>query len=380
MRRAILGLTAAAAIALALPALAQSTRAPAPRETTKVGVEVAVKGLAYPWAFQFLPDRSIIVTERGGTMRIADRAGRLSPPLAGVPAVAAGGQGGLLDIALAPDFAQTRLVYFSFSEPRGNGRNGTAVARARLALLEDGDRLDDVTVIFRQKPDVASAMHFGSRLAFAPDGKLFVTLGERAHLRDEAQNPSHHLGKVVRINPDGSVPADNPKLSGWAPEVWSIGHRNPQAAAINPASGKLWTIEHGARGGDEINRPEAGKNYGWPVITYGRDYSGAKIGIGTAKEGMEQPLYYWDPSIAPSGMAFYSATVIPAWKGSLFVGALAGEHVARLVLDGERVAAEEQLLKDLRERIRDVRQGPDGAIYVATDNANGRILRLVAQR
>lgn len=380
MRPATLGIAAAIWVAISSLASAEITQAPAPKQASKVTVEVAVKGLSYPWGFQFLPDRSIIVTERSGAMRIADPSGRLSRPIAGVPAVAAGGQGGLLDIALAPDFATSRRIYFTFSEPRGNGRNGTTTASARLTIREDGGSLDDVTVVFRQKPDVASPMHFGSRLAFARDGTLFISLGERAYLRDEAQNPSQHLGKIVHVNADGSVPADNPKLPGWAPEVWSIGHRNPQAAAINPVSGKLWTVEHGARGGDEINRPEAGKNYGWPVITYGKDYSGAKIGIGTAKEGMEQPLYYWDPSIAPSGMAFYTSDVFPAWKGSLFVGALVKEHLSRLVLDGERVVAEEQLLKDLGERIRDVRQGPDGAIYVATDNGNGRILRVVPQR
>jgi len=283
-------------------------------------------------------------------------------------------------VALAPDFASSRQIFFSYSEPRGGGRNGTAVARATLSLDAQGGRLDNVGVIFRQKPDYASAAHFGSRLAFARDGTLFVTLGERSSAPQEAQNPASYFGKVVHIKTDGSIPADNPKIEGWAPGTWSIGHRNPQSAAIHPVTGKLWTVEHGARGGDEINIPAAGKNYGWPVISYGRNYSGTKIGVGTQKEGLEQPIYYWDPSIAPSGMAFYTSDLVPAWKGNLFVGALAGRHLARLVLDGEVVVGEERLLSDLGERIRDVRQGPDGALYVLTYSPNGRVLRIGPQK
>jgi glucose/arabinose dehydrogenase len=343
-------------------------------------VETVAKGLSHPWGLQFLADGRMLVTERAGRMRIIDNDGRVSPPLAGVPAVASGGQGGLLDVALAPDFASSGQIFFSYSEPRGAGKNGTSVAKAVISLGPEGGRLSNVEVIFRQKPDYASAMHFGSRLAFARDGTLFVTLGERSSAREEAQNPANDLGKVVHINADGSIPSDNPRPQGWAPEIWSIGHRNPQAAAIHPATGKLWTVEHGARGGDEVNIPAAGKNYGWPVITYGRDYSGAKIGVGTHKAGMEQPIYYWDPSIAPSGMAFYTGNLAPAWKGNLFIGALAGQHLARLVLDGESVVAEERLLTNLGERIRDVRQGPDGALYVLTDGPNGRVLRIKPER
>ena len=381
----VAALLAFAIAAVATPLAAEITRAPAPKQATKINVETVAKGLSNPWALQFLPDGRMLVTERPGTMRIVGRDGTLSKPLAGVPAVVARGQGGLLDVALAPDFATSHVVYVSFSEPRTLGRNGTAVARARLVIDGDGGRLEDLAVVFHQKPDYASPLHFGGRLAFARDGTLFITAGERAYARDEAQNPTHHLGKVIHINADGTIPADNPKLvdtrlADWAPEVWSIGHRNPQAAAIHPVTGKLWTVEHGAQGGDEINVPAAGRNYGWPVITYGRDYDNSKIGIGTAKAGLEQPVYYRAPSIAPSGMAFYTADLAPEWKGNLFVGALAGAHLTRLVLDGETVVAEEQLLRAEGERIRDVRVGPDGALYVATDNRNGRILRITPAR
>jgi glucose/arabinose dehydrogenase len=368
-----------AALLWAGPSLAEITKAPAPRQSPGVTVETVVKGLSNPWGLQFLPDGRMLVTERVGRMRLVGSDGRLSPPLAGVPNVASGGQGGLLDVALAPDFASARQIYFSYSEPRGPGKNGTAVARAKLSLEAEGGRLDNVEVIFRQKPDYASSAHFGSRLAFARDGTLYVTLGERSSAPEEAQNPASYFGKVVHIKADGSIPPDNPRIEGWAPGIWSIGHRNPQSAAIHPETGKLWTVEHGARGGDEINVPAAGKNYGWPVISYGRHYSGFKIGVGTHKGGMEQPIYYWDPSIAPSGMAFYTGELAPAWKGNLFVGALAGQHLARLVLDGERIVGEERLLSDLGERIRDVRQGPDGALYVLTDSANGRVLRVRPQ-
>ena len=362
---------------------AQITRAPVPDEASRVTVETYVKGLVNPWGFQFLPDGRILVTEIRGTIRIADKTGKISQPIAGMPQIVVGGQGGLLDVALAPAYATTGIVYFAFSEPRENRRIGTSLARAKLVPdAVGGGRLDGLTVVFQQKPDYATPMHFGSRIAFARDGSLFLTLGERntgresGGMQEAAQNPANHFGKVVHLNPDGSAHAATPKLPGWAPEVWSLGHRNPQAAAIHPQTGLLWTVEHGARGGDEVNIPAAGKNYGWPVISYGRDYSGAKIGIGTQKPGMEQPIYYWDPSIAPSGMAFYTGDLFPAWNGNLFVGALSGAHLTRLVLSGEKVVAEERLLTAERERIRDVRQGPDGALYVATDSANGRILRI----
>ena len=374
----------ARALVLAVPALCRSpaaaeiTDAPAAPKS-EIKVEPVAKGLLHPWALQFLPDGRMLVTERPGRMRLIGKDGRLSPPLQGVPEVVAQSQGGLLDVALGPDFARSGLIYFTYSEPR-RGRNGTSLARAKLVRSGDGGRLEDVRVIFRQEPAASGGLHFGSRLAFAKDGTLFVTLGERFQ-RDYAQDLSRHWGKVIRINPDGSVPRDNPFVGreGALPEIWSYGHRNPQAAAIHPVTGKLWIVEHGARGGDEINIPEAGKNYGWPVITYGIDYSGAKIGVGTKKEGMEQPIYYWDPSIAPSGMAFYTGDLFPQWKGNLFVGALVQEHLARLVLDGEKVVAEERLLTDLHERIRDVRQGPDGALYLLTDSAEGRVLRVVPQ-
>jgi len=367
----------AALTVFALQGAAEQTRAPAQRTKQGTKVETFAKGLAFPWGMAFLPDGRLIVTERPGRMRLVAKDGKVSAPLGNVPHVAAGGQGGLLDVALSPDFATSRYVFISFAERRDGGA-ATTVARAKLVLDGDGGRLDGVEVIFRQQPAAVGAMHFGSRFAFAPDGNLFVTLGER-YQRDRAQDLGTHYGKVVRIRPDGTVPPDNPLVgkTGALPEIWSWGHRNPQAAAIHPATGKLWTVEHGARGGDEVNIPLAGKNYGWPVITYGRDYSGLKIGEGTAKAGMEQPVYYWDPSIAPSGMAFYTGSLFPEWKGNLFVGALRGQALHRLVLDGERVAAEEVLLSDLGERIRDVRSGPDGALWLLTDNPEGRVLRLV---
>lgn len=357
-------------------AQAQITRAPAVKTKAALKVDTIARGLANPWALQFLPDGRMLVTERPGRLRIVGKDGKLSAPVAGVPKVFAWGQGGLLDVALSPDFASSGLLYLSYAEPRDLLNNGTSLARARLAFDDVGGRLEDVSVIFAQDPSYASPNHFGSRIVFSGDGSLFLTTGDRYFARDQAQNPGNHLGKVVRLMPDGKPFPGNPNLTGWRPEIWSIGHRNVQGAALNPATGKLWTIEHGARGGDEINVPQAGKNYGWPVISYGRDYSGAKIGEGTAKEGMEQPIYYWDPSIAPSGAAFYTADLVSEWKGNLFVGALAGQALHRLVLDGERVVGEEALLGDLRQRIRDVRQGPDGAIWVLTDDRDGLLVRV----
>lgn len=375
-------LAAVLACASLAPAIghAEQTRAPEPARKPAAVVQTVARGLAHPWGLQFLPDGRMLVTERQGRLRIVTRDGKLSAAIANVPGVYGIGQGGLLDIALDPDFARTARIYLTFAEPRGAGTAGTALARARLIPAGDGGSLEDVAVIFRQQPQASGGNHFGSRIAIARDGNLFVTLGER-YQRDRAQDLSMHYGKVVRITPDGVVPPDNPMRTGGEirPEIWSYGHRNPQSAAIHPVTGKLWTVEHGARGGDEINIPEAGKNYGWPIITYGRDYSGAKIGEATAKTGMEQPVYYWDPSIAPSGMAFYTSDLVPEWKGNLFVGALAGQHLARLVLDGERVVGEERLLVDEGERIRDVRQGPDGALYLLTDSPEGRILRVTAR-
>jgi glucose/arabinose dehydrogenase len=313
-------------------------------------------------------------------MRLVGKDGRLSQPLENVPDVATSAQGGLLDVALSPDFASSSMIFFSFAERRDGG-SATTVARAKLVVAGDGGRLDDVKIVFRQQPAGLGGIHFGSRLVFARDGNLFVTLGDRGQ-REMAQDLGTHYGKVIRLRPDGTVPPDNPFVSkaGARPEIWSYGHRNVQAAALHPVTGKLWTIEHGARGGDELNIPLAGRNYGWPVITYGRDYSGFKIGEGTAKAGMEQPVYYWDPSIAPSGMAFYTGKLFPEWQGSLFVGALRGQALHRLVLDGDTVVGEEVLLRDLGERIRDVRAGPDGAVWLLTDSTQGRVLRLVPAR
>ena len=376
MRIPILPAALTVLLAFSTPLAAEITKAPPARTTPAIKVETFAKGLVHPWGLAFLPDDRLLVTERPGRVRIVGRDGALSAPLSGVPKVYASGQGGLLDVALSPDLASSGLVFLSYAEPRDGSKNGTSVARARLVIEGDGGRLDALQVIFRQEPSYASSAHFGSRIVFTPDGSLFVTLGERYSAREEAQNPFNHLGKLVRIMPDGSPYAGNPGKSGWRPEIWSIGHRNVQGAALNPATGKLWTIEHGARGGDEINVPEAGKNYGWPVITYGRDYNYLKIGEGTHKAGMEQPIYYWDPSIAPSGAAFYTGDRFPEWKGNLFVGALAGRALHRLVLDGEKIVAEEKLLADLGERIRDVRSGPDGALWLLTDHPEGRVLRV----
>lgn len=361
----------------AAPAMAETAPQVMSSAKETFRVETVAVGLEHPWAIAFLPDGKRLVTERPGRLRILDRDGRLlDDPVAGVPEVAAVGQGGLLDVVPSPDFASSRRIYFSYAEPRGVV-NGTAVAHARLVETGGSAKLEDVTVIFRQEPGRGGGFHFGSRLAFAPDGNLFVTLGERNAMQP-AQDLTGHLGKVVRIAPDGSVPKDNPFVGreDARPEIWSYGHRNPQGAAIHPETGRLWIHEHGARGGDEINIPEAGKNYGWPVIAYGRHYSGAKIGEGTHKEGMEQPIHYWDPSIAPSGMAFYTGDAFPAWRGNLFVGALVLRHLQRLELDGEKVVNEERLLIGYGERIRDVRQAPDGSLWVLTDARSGRVLRL----
>jgi len=356
-------------------ALAQAPRSPTPAPVNgAVRVETVAKGLENPWALAFLPDGRILVTERPGRLRIVEPDGRVSKPLENVPRVQARGQGGLLDVALDPRFAENRLVFLSYAEPGEGNTAGTAVARGRLA---DG-KLDDVQVIYRQQPKVEGGNHFGSRLVFARDGTLFVTQGDRFGYRERAQDLSSGLGKIVRINPDGSVPKDNPFIgrSGARPEIWSYGHRNVQSAALHPETGQLWTVEHGARGGDELNHPEGGKNYGWPVITYGVDYSGAKIGEGTAKPGMEQPVYYWDPVIAPSGMAFYTGNAFPDWKGSILIGSLTPGLLVRLTLKGGAVAREERYLGEVGERIRDVQQGPDGLIYLVTDSRDGRVLRV----
>ena len=344
-------------------------------ETGSVKLTEVASGLQNPWSLAFLPDGRMLVTERPGQMRIVGRDGRVSAPIAGVPEVHARGQGGLLDVAVSPNFADDKLIVFSYAEPTAGGAR-TAVARARLDA--EGLQLEDVRRIFAQNEDPSGNHHWGSRLVFARDGTLFITLGDRFHSRDRAQALDSHLGKVVRIAMDGSVPADNP-LTGRAdarPEIWSWGHRNVQGAALHPQTGDLWTHEHGPQGGDEINRTRAGLNYGWPEVTYGREYvTGRKIGEGEAREGVEPPVLQFTPSIAPSGMAFYTGDVFPQWKGNLFVGALKFQLVARLVLEGDRVVHEERLFTELGRRIRDVRQGPDGHLWLL-DETEGRILRL----
>jgi glucose/arabinose dehydrogenase len=343
-------------------------------------VETIVQGLEHPWALAFLPNGRMLVTERPGRMRIVSRDGKLSPSIAGVPKVFAQGQGGLHDVALDRGYAQNGAIYFCFAEPiAGGGR--TSLARAKL-VDEGSPRLDDVAVIFRQQGSSGSSMHFGCRIVQANDGNLFLTLGERFTQRDQAQDLDNHLGKIVRVRPDGSAPLDNPFVNrpDARPEIWSYGHRNSQGAVLHPQTGKLWMHEHGPRGGDEINIAEAGKNYGWPVIGYGIDYSGDKIHDSTHREGMEQPLKYWVPSIAPSGMTFYTGDMFPKWRGNLFIGALIAETLVRLEVSGEMIGNEERLLEQLHERIRDVRQGPDGGLWLVTDSPSGRILRVALAR
>ncbi len=340
----------------------------------RLRVVTLAKGLEYPWGLAFLPSGSMIVSELGGTLRLVSPKGVVSAPLKGVPDVYAQGQGGMLDVLPDRDFRNNYTIYFSYAEP-GKGGGATAVARARLNVKKL--QLTDVKVIFRALPKSEGGRHFGSRLVLARDNTLFITIGDRAQ-RERVQDFSINRGQVIRINRDGSIPEDNPFIgrAGYRPEVWSLGHRNPQGAALHPDTGKLWIHEHGAQGGDEINVPEAGKNYGWPIISYGEYYSGKKIGVGTRKPGLEQPIYYWDPSIAPSGMAFYTGDRFAKWRGNLFIGALKSRLVVRLVLKGETIVAEERILAKLDERIRDVRQGPDGFLYLLTDSDNGRILRV----
>jgi len=338
-----------------------------------IKVETIAQGLGRPWGFVFLPDGRVLVTEKPGRLRIVAEDGTISEPIKGVPKVIDKGQGGLLDVALDPDFAENRLVYLSYAEP-GKGGAGTSVARGTLG---DG-RLDNVEIIFRQSPKVNGGNHFGSRLVFAPDGKLFVTLGERFKF-EPAQDLSTHLGKIVRINADGSVPDDNPFVGqeGKLPEIWSYGHRNVQGAAIHPETGKLWETEFGPLGGDELNIPEAGKNYGWPVVSWGSNYDGSGIPDPSEHPEFTDALYHWNPVISPSGITFYTADLIPDWKGDLLISGLSSEAIVRLDLDGEEVVGEERILMDTR--IRDVAQGPDGAVYALTDEG-GEILKLTPAR
>jgi aldose sugar dehydrogenase len=367
------------------PAFPGQTDAPERKSNVAFDVATVAEGLENPWALAFLPNGQMLVTERPGRLRIVSADGKLSEAVTGLPAVDARGQGGLLDVVLDPQFASNRLIYWSYAEPRDSGVNNTAVARGKL-VEGTAPRVENVQVIYHQQPSLASRMHYGSRLVFARDGKLFVTQGERSITegRMQAQRMDGLLGKIVRINPDGTIPKDNPFVGrdGVRPEIWSSGHRNSQAAALHPTTGELWEVEHGTRGGDEINIVRKGKDYGWPTIAYGIEYAGGPItGNATAQPGMEQPIYYWDPVIAPSGMAFYTGNLFPAWKGNLFVGGHGTSDLVRLELDGEKVVGEERLLTDLqpkREKIRDVRQGPDGALYVVADDPKaGRILKLV---
>ncbi|HYG80624.1 MAG TPA: PQQ-dependent sugar dehydrogenase [Pyrinomonadaceae bacterium] len=381
------------------PAFPGQTRACGVKSDVAFEVTVLAKGLDRPWAVEPLPNGDLLVTEKIGRMRIVSAKGEVGQPIGGLlpvgaggvsaasgqgglPPITARGQGGLLDVVLSPNFAQDRTVYWSFSEQRQGG-SGTSVAVG--VLTEDRRNLEQVRVIFRAMPTYDNGLHFGSRLAFGPDGKLYITLGERfdrTTTRPQAQHLNSHLGKIIRLNPDGSVPTDNPFAgqSGAMPEVWTLGHRNVQSAAFDEG-GRLWAVEHGAQGGDELNLIEKGKNYGWPLITYGEEYSGEPVpGATTAREGLEQPVYYWDPVIAPSGAQFYTGDAFPGWRGSLFVGALKEERLVRLVIKSDRVVGEEYLLADRGQRVRDVRQGPDGALYVVTDQPNGELWKITPKR
>jgi glucose/arabinose dehydrogenase len=359
------------------PAFSGQTRACAVTSRAEFQVVVLARGLENPWAVEPLPGGDLLVTEKPGRMRIVSATGELGPPISGVPAVDDRGQGGLLDVALSPDFRSDRVIYWSYSEPRQGG-NATSVARGSLSA--DRRSLEAVRVIFRAMPTYDGRAHFGSRLVFGPDGMLYVTLGERSDrsVRPQAQQLDSHMGKILRIRPDGSAPPDNPFVGqpGALPEIWTLGHRNVQAAALD-ARGRLWEVEHGPQGGDEVNLVEKGKNYGWPLVSFGEEYSGSPIrGAATDRPGFERPIYYWDPVIAPSGAEFYTGDAFPAWRGNLFIGGLKDMRLVRLVLEGDRVTGEEHLLVDRRQRVRDVRQGPDGALYVVTDENRGELWRI----
>ncbi|MBK7705982.1 MAG: PQQ-dependent sugar dehydrogenase [Acidobacteria bacterium] len=376
------------------PAFVGQTRVCEVKSNVAFEVTVIAKGLVNPWAVEPLPNGDLLVTERPGRLRVVTAKGEIGPPITGVlpvgqggvselssqgglPPITARGQGGLLDVALSPDFKKDRTIFWSFAETREGG-SGTSVARG--VLSKDGKTLEKVTVIFRAMPTYNNGLHFGSRLAFGPDRKLYITLGDRFDRpnRLKVQQLDNHLGKTIRINPDGSVPKDNPFVGtkDAMPEIWSLGHRNLQSAAFDEKGG-FWTVEHGAQGGDELNLIQKGKNYGWAIVTFGEEYSGQPIPDSvTDREGFEPPVYYWDPVIAPSGMQFYTGKSFPAWRGSVFIGGLASKRLVRLVIKDNRVVGEEHLLIDRGQRIRDVRQGPDGALYVVTDDSNGELWKI----
>jgi glucose/arabinose dehydrogenase len=360
------------------PAFPQQTRAPGIQTKTALAVQEVATGFNKPWAIAFLPDRRMLVTEKPtGRLFIVTPAGQKSAPVAGLPRVDGRDQGGLLDVEIDPDYARNNVIYWTYYEPRKDG-NGLAVARAKLV---DGTKpeISELSVIFRMQPTFDSTKHAGGRLVFAPDGTLFVTLGERSELegRVQARDLSSHLGKIVRIRPDGTVPDDNPFVGkqNARPEIWTLGHRNVLSAALD-AQNRLWVVEMGPRGGDELNLVERSKDYGWPTIGYGEEYSGASIHEASQAPGMEQPVYYWDPVISPSGLTIYSGDLFPEWKGNFFIGGLSSQALVRLVLEGDRVVGEERLLTDREERIREVVQGPDGALYLLTDDEDGALLKV----
>ncbi len=346
-------------------------------EVASIKIEHVLSGFDHPWGIAMLPDGRVLVTERSGSMYLVDPENpKLDRPVKGVPRVFAKGQGGLLDVAVDPNFSENQTIYFTYSEPGVGGNAGTALASAKLSKTAQ-PYLQELKVLYSMKTKTGGGIHFGSRVVVAPDGTLFVTVSDRGQ-KERAQDPFDTAGSIVRLNKDGSIPKDNPFADGTkgSPYIWSIGHRSIQGAVIEPLNGKFWSLEHGAKGGDEVNRPEAGKNYGWPVISYGTHYSGAKIGVGTHKEGMEQPVYYWDPSIAPSGLAFYDGEDIPGWKGNLFVGALKFQLLSRLVIEDGKVVHEEQMLQGEYGRVRDVKFLADGALWLLTDDDDGKILRI----
>lgn len=364
------------------PAFPGQTRAPAVQTKTALDIVELASGFDHPWAVAFLPDKRMLVTEKlSGKLYLVGTDGKKPAAIAGVPPVDGRDQGGLLDVKVSPDFAATGLVYLSYYEPRKGG-NGLAVSKAKLSLGGDGGKLEGQKVIFRMEPTLDSTKHAGGRIVFAPDGNLFVTLGERSisEGRVQARDLGSHLGKIVRITRDGAAAPDNPFLGkGARPEIWTLGHRNVLGAALDER-GRLWAVEMGPRGGDELNLIERGKDYGWPTIGYGEEYSGKRIHESTQAPGLEQPVYYWDPVISPGGLAIYTGSLFPEWKGNLFVAGLSAESLVRLVIQKDRVVGEERLLREQRNRIRDVTQGPEGALYVLTDETNGRLLRITPKK